>query len=116
MLENHMMPTAAIESDNPLREVQMKSLMFFLTLLFASGLYAAGEPDWCEVDQNYPMERRGLGCIESCNHWRTAAEVKVSVAYCVPEKYEYYTFRDVEYEGETLVCIVDVECVSSGGR
>ena len=94
----------------------MKSLMFFLTLLFASALYATGEPDWCEVDQNYPMERRGLGCIESCNRWRESADVKVSVAYCVPEKYEYYTFKDVEYEGEKLVCIVDVECVSSGGR
>ncbi len=94
----------------------MKSLMLFSSLLFASGLYAAGEPDWCEVDQNYPMERRGLGCLESCNHWREAAEVKVSVPYCVPEKYENYTFKDVEYEGEKLVCIVDVKCVSSGGR
>jgi hypothetical protein len=27
----------------------MKSLIMFSSLLFASGLYAAGEPDWCEV-------------------------------------------------------------------
>ena len=107
--------TAVFETYYWLRNVQMRSLILFSILLFASVLYADGEPDWCEVDQNYPMERRGLGCIESCNHWREAAEVKVTVPYCVPEKYEYYTFKDVEYEGEELICVVDVECVSSGG-
>jgi len=93
----------------------MKPLLVFSSLLFASGLYAAGEPDWCEVEKNYPMERRGIGCIESCNKWREAAGIKISEPYCVPEKYVYSTFKDVEYEGEKFVCIVDVECISSGG-
>lgn len=94
----------------------MKSLIVFSSLLFASGLYADGEPDWCEVEKNYPMERRGIGCLESCNHWREVAGVEVSEPYCVPEKYAYHTFKDVDHQGEKLVCVVDVKCVSSGGK
>ncbi len=94
----------------------MKSLLMFSIMLFASGLYAAGEPDWCEVDKNYPMERRGIGCIESCDHWRETAGVEISEPYCVPEKYASYTFKDVDHQGEKLVCVFSVKCVSSGGR
>jgi len=95
--------------------MSMKTLIAFSSLLFASALFADGEPDWCEVEKNYPMERRGIGCIASCNQWREVAKVETTEPYCVPEKYAYYTFKDVEHQGEKLVCIVDVKCVSSGG-
>jgi hypothetical protein len=93
----------------------MKKFMVIFSLLFTSGLYAAGEPDWCEVEKNYPMERRGIGCLEACKQWREVAGVEASEPYCVPEKYAYYTFQDIENQGEKLVCIVNVRCVSSGG-
>ena len=96
--------------------VLMKLIIVFSSLLFSSWLYAAGEPDWCEVEKNYPMERRGIGCLESCDQWRATAGVEVSEPYCVPEKYASYTFKDVEHQGEKLVCIISVKCVSSGGR
>ena len=99
----------------PIRAVHMKSLVMLSSLLLATGLCAAGEPDWCEVEKNYPMERRGIGCLEACGKWREAAGVEVVEPYCIPEKYASYTFKDVEYQGEKLVCIVSVKCVSSGG-
>jgi hypothetical protein len=94
----------------------MKSLVMLSGLLLATGLYAAGEPDWCEVAKNYPMERRGIGCLEACGKWREAAGVEVVEPYCVPEKYASYAFENVDHQGEKLVCVVVVECVSSGGR
>ena len=94
----------------------MKSLIMFSSLLFASGLYAAGEPDWCEFEKNYPMERRGIGCIKSCDHWREAVGVEISRPNCVGGKYASYTFKDVDHQGEKLVCIIGVKCVRTGGR
>lgn len=93
----------------------MRLLTIFSGMLFATGLYAAGEPDWCEVEKNYPMERRGLGCLESCDQWRKAAGIGYSEPNCTAEWYAYYTFEDVDHQGEKLVCIVNVKCVSGGG-
>lgn len=92
----------------------MKALVAASGLLFASWLHAAGEPDWCEVEKNYPMERRGLGCLAACTEWREAAGIDVTQPYCAPAKYAYSTFMDVEHQGETLVCIVAMRCVSIG--
>lgn len=94
----------------------MRSVVVFSSLLFASGLYAAGEPDWCEFTRNYPMERRGIGCIEACVEWRMASGIQVSEPDCGPQKYASYIFRDVDYQEEKLVCIVGASCVKSGGR
>ena len=93
----------------------MKLFVPVSCLLFATALYAAGEPDWCEVEKNYPMERRGIGCLEACGKWREVAGIEITEPFCVPEKYVYSTFENVEHEGEELVCIVKVECVSTGG-
>jgi hypothetical protein len=107
--------TAAIDISGRPGSVRMKPLIVLAIALFSMGLYAAGEPDWCEVEKNYPMERRGIACLESCVQWRSADDVDVSEPNCGPEKYASYTFKDVEYQGEKLVCIVSVKCVSSGG-
>ncbi len=94
----------------------MRSFIVFLSLFFASGLYAAGEPDWCEFDKNYPTERRGISCIKSCDLWRAAADVEVSEPDCGSYKHASYSFQNVEYQGEKIVCIVSVRCVKTGGR
>lgn len=108
--------TAVIKIYDQKGGVLMKLLMIFSSLLIASGLYAAGEPDWCEFEQNYPMERRGIGCIESCGRWRESAGIEISELYCFANNHAYYTFEDVDHQGEKLVCIIGVKCVSSGGR
>ena len=92
----------------------MKPLVLASGLLFASLSYAAGEPDWCDVEKNYPMERRGLGCIEACTEWREAEGIVVVEPSCPPAQYAYSTFRDVEHQGEEVVCVVKIRCVSVG--
>lgn len=92
----------------------MKLLTIIVGLSFASALLAAGEPEWCDAEKNSPMERRGLGCLESCTKWRESRGLEVSEPDCPPENYQYYTFEDADYGGKNLVCIVKVECVSSG--
>ena len=94
----------------------MKLFAIIAGLSFASALLAAGEPEWCEVEKNYPMERRGIGCLEACTMWRQADGLEVSEPRCPPENYQYYSFEDVQYQGKEIVCIVKVECVKSGGR
>lgn len=94
----------------------MRAVIVLSSMLFTSGLLATGEPDWCELARNYPMERRGIGCIESCVQWRAATGVAVSEPDCGPQKYASYVFEDVEHQGEKLVCIVGARCVKSGGR
>lgn len=92
----------------------MRILTIVAGTLFASALYADGEPEWCELEKNDPMERRGIGCLEACTMWREAEGLDVVEPNCPPENYQYYTFEDAEYQGKELVCIVNVECVTSG--
>ena len=94
----------------------MRALVVIAALLFAAALRAAGEPDWCEYERNYPMERRGIGCIEGCVQWRAAAGIEVSEPSCGPQRYASYTFEDAEHQGEKIVCIVASRCEKSGGR
>ena len=94
----------------------MRALAVIAGLIFASALNAAGEPNWCEYERNYPMERRGIGCIEACVHWRAASGIEVSEPDCGPKRYASYTFEDTEHQGEKLVCIVASRCVKTGGR
>lgn len=95
---------------------EMRALAVTAGMIFASALNAAGEPDWCEYDRNYPMERRGIGCVEACVHWRATSGIEVSEPDCGPKRYASYTFEDAEHQGEKLVCIVASRCVKSGGR
>lgn len=94
----------------------MRALTILAGLIFASGLSVAEEPEWCEVEKNYPMERRGIGCIELCDQWRKSAGVDISEPICRAEWYAYYTFEDVDFEDEELVCVVSVKCVDGGGN